>query len=42
MVTHYKSNASTIDPATVDLNIQENPYENPNFATDQDPSKAFR
>ena len=42
MVTHYKSNASTIDPATVDLNIQGNPYENPDFATDQDPSKAFR
>jgi TRAP-type mannitol/chloroaromatic compound transport system permease large subunit len=42
MVTHYKSNASTIDPATVDLNIQGNPYDNPDFATDQDPSKAFR
>lgn len=42
IVTHYKSNASTIDPATVDLNIQGNPYENPDFSTDQDPSKAFR
>jgi TRAP-type mannitol/chloroaromatic compound transport system permease large subunit len=42
IVTHYKSNASTIDPATVDLNVQGNPYENPDFSTDQDPSKAFR
>lgn len=42
IVTHYKSNASTIDPATVDLNIQGNPYENPDFSTDQDPSKAFK
>ncbi len=42
MVTHYKNDASTVDPATVDLNIQGNPYENPDPATDQDPSKAFR
>ena len=42
IVTHYKSNTSTIDPATVDLNIQGNPYENPDFSTDQDPSKAFK
>lgn len=42
MVTHYKNDASTVDPATVDLNIQGNPYENPDPATDQDLSKAFR
>lgn len=42
MVTHYKNDASTVDPATIDLNIQGNPYENPDPATDQDPSKAFR
>lgn len=42
MVTHYKSDASTIDPSTVDLNVQSNPYDNPDSAADQDPGKTFR
>jgi len=42
VVTHYKSSASTVDPATVDLNIQGNPYGNMDNANDLDPGKAFR
>lgn len=42
IVTHYKSNASSVDPATVDLNIQGNPYGSTESNTDFDPNKAFK
>ena len=42
LVTHYKSNASTVDPSTVDLRIQNNPYDSLDSPVDMDPGKAFR
>lgn len=42
IVTHYKSNASTVDPSTVDLRIQNNPYDSLDSPVDMDPGKAFR
>ena len=42
VVTHYKSNASTVDPSTVDLRIQNNPYDSLDSPVDMDPGKAFR